>query len=104
MGRRITEVHKLINSVEIRKNCQGNGRNLLLYVFVRRVIKLTAVIIEEYHCYQLHTKVCLNIFLSRLTKLLGIISVDFSVINQLLIRQTDLWWGLLLSLSQQYMP
>jgi len=28
----------------IRKNCQSNGRKLLLYIFVKRVIKLTVVI------------------------------------------------------------
>jgi hypothetical protein len=39
----------------IRKNCQSIGRNLLLCLFIRRVIKQTIVIIEEYHCYQLHT-------------------------------------------------
>jgi hypothetical protein len=38
---------------EIRKNCQSSGRNLLLYLFIRRVIKLTVVITGEYHCYQL---------------------------------------------------
>jgi hypothetical protein len=27
-----------------------------MYQFRRRVIKLTAVIIMGYHCYQLHTK------------------------------------------------
>jgi hypothetical protein len=26
----------------IRKNCQGSGRNLLLYLCIRRVIKLTS--------------------------------------------------------------
>jgi hypothetical protein len=28
----------------------------LFYQFIRRVIKLTVVIIVGYHCYQLHTK------------------------------------------------
>jgi hypothetical protein len=46
----------LLTVFGIRKNCQNSGRNLLLYLFVRKVIKRTAVIIEEYHCYQLHTK------------------------------------------------
>jgi len=27
-----------------------------MYVFIKRVAKLTAVIIKGYHCYQLHTK------------------------------------------------
>jgi hypothetical protein len=34
---------------EIRKNYHSSGRNLLLYVFLKRAIKLTVVIIEEYH-------------------------------------------------------
>jgi hypothetical protein len=39
----------------IRNNCQSSGRYLLLYLYIRRVIKWTVVIIKEYHCYQLHT-------------------------------------------------
>jgi hypothetical protein len=36
----------------------GNGnKNHELYQFTRRVIKLTAVIIVGYHCYQLRTKI-----------------------------------------------
>jgi hypothetical protein len=46
----------LLILIGIRKNFQNSGRNLLLYLFIRRVIKRTVVIIEEYHCYQLHTK------------------------------------------------
>jgi hypothetical protein len=34
----------------------------LLYLFTKRVIKLTAVIIEACHCCQLHTKFCLTFF------------------------------------------
>jgi hypothetical protein len=29
-----------------------SGRNLLLYVLTKRAIKLTAIIIVGYHCYQ----------------------------------------------------
>jgi hypothetical protein len=50
------EVHKLINSIWIRKSCLISGRSLLFYQFTRRVIKLTVVIIVGYHCYQLHIK------------------------------------------------
>jgi hypothetical protein len=32
----------------------------LLYLFTKRAIKLTAVIIEAYHCYQLHTELYLT--------------------------------------------
>jgi hypothetical protein len=48
-------IHFLI-LFEIRKNCHTSGRNLLFYLFIKRVIKVTVVIIEGYHCYQLHTK------------------------------------------------
>jgi hypothetical protein len=41
---------------EVRKTCIISGRSLLFYQFTRRMIKLTVVIIEGYHCYQLHTK------------------------------------------------
>jgi hypothetical protein len=34
----------------IRKNCHRNGKTLLLYLFTKRVIKLSVVTIEEYHC------------------------------------------------------
>jgi hypothetical protein len=50
----------------IRKNCQSSESNLLLYLFVRRAIKLAVDIIEEHHCYQLHAKY-FNILLSMLT-------------------------------------
>jgi hypothetical protein len=41
---------------KIRKNCKWCGRNLLLYILTQRAMKHTVVIIKEYHCYQLHTK------------------------------------------------
>jgi hypothetical protein len=34
----------------------------LLYLFTKRVIKLTAIIIKAYHCWQLHTKLYLKFF------------------------------------------
>jgi hypothetical protein len=40
----------------IRKNCHSRGRNLLLSLFMKRVIKITVVFMVEYHCYQLDTK------------------------------------------------
>jgi hypothetical protein len=51
-----SEIHNSLTLFEIRKNCLISGRSLLLYRFTRRVIKLTAVIIVEYHGYQLLTK------------------------------------------------
>jgi hypothetical protein len=39
----------------IRKNWHSGGRNLLLCLFIKSVIKLTVMTIVGYHCYQLHT-------------------------------------------------
>jgi hypothetical protein len=39
-----------------------SGKSQLLYLFTNTVIKLTAVIIEAYHCCQLHTKFYLTFF------------------------------------------
>ena len=40
----------------IRRNCLRSGRNQLLYLSIRRVIKQTVVITGAYHFCQLHTK------------------------------------------------
>jgi len=40
----------------IRRNFHSRGRNLLLYQFISRAIRLTVIIIEESPSYQLHTK------------------------------------------------
>jgi hypothetical protein len=50
-----SEVHKLINSILIKKNCLNSGRSQLLYLFIRRVIKLIVVIIE------IHDFCCLEV-------------------------------------------
>jgi hypothetical protein len=39
-----------------------NGKSQLLYLFIKGVIKLTGLIIEAYHCCQLHTKFYLTFF------------------------------------------
>jgi hypothetical protein len=49
-----SQVHKFI-LFQIRKNCLSSGRSLFLYQFTGSVIKLTVVVIEACHCYQLHT-------------------------------------------------
>jgi hypothetical protein len=73
----------------IRKKCLISGRSLLLYLFTRRIIKLTVVIIVGYHCHQLHTKFYPISFsqgeVHAQMKLLGIISVGFDITDQLLI-------------------
>jgi hypothetical protein len=38
----------------IRRNYHNSGKNLLMYLHIKRMIKLTVVIIQGYH-YQLHT-------------------------------------------------
>jgi hypothetical protein len=68
-------IHILINSVWNKENCHSSGRNLLLYLFIKRVMKLTVVIIEGYNHYQLH-KIFSNILLSRLMLRVDKITVD----------------------------
>jgi hypothetical protein len=46
----------------IRRNCHSSGRNLLLYQFIKRVIRLIVIIIEESPSYQLPTKFYLTFF------------------------------------------
>jgi hypothetical protein len=40
----------------IRRNCYSNGKNVLLYQFIKWVIKWTVIIIKESPSYQLPTK------------------------------------------------
>jgi len=40
----------------IWKICHSSGRNLLLYLLKRKVIKVTILIIKGYWCYQVQTK------------------------------------------------
>jgi hypothetical protein len=47
-------------------NFHSNGRNLLFYLFITRVLKLTVVIVAGDLCYQLHT-VLSSILFPRLT-------------------------------------
>jgi hypothetical protein len=47
---------------QIRRNCRSSGRSLLLYQFIKRVISLTVIIIEESPSYQLPTKFYLTFF------------------------------------------
>jgi hypothetical protein len=56
-GRTIgSEIHKLTNSIWNKEELPGSGRSQSLFLFVRRVIKQIAVIIEAYHFFQPHTK------------------------------------------------
>jgi hypothetical protein len=51
----------------IRRNCHSSGRNLLLYQFIKRAIRLIVIIVEESPSYQLPTKFYLTFLLARLT-------------------------------------
>jgi hypothetical protein len=56
-GRTIcSEIHKLINSIWNKRNCLSSQRSQSLYLFIRRVMKQIAVIIEAYHFCQPHTE------------------------------------------------
>jgi hypothetical protein len=40
-------------------------KGTVLYLYIKRTVKLNAVIIEGYHCYQLHKR-CIQYFFSNL--------------------------------------
>jgi hypothetical protein len=46
-----SEIHTLFVVYGIRRNCHSSGRNLLLYQFIKRVIRLVVIIIEESPSY-----------------------------------------------------
>jgi hypothetical protein len=52
---------------EIRRNCHSGGRNLLLYQFIKRLIRPILIIIEESPSYRLPKKSLSNILLAKLT-------------------------------------
>jgi hypothetical protein len=51
-----SQIHEFFVLYGIRRNCHSSGRNLLLYLFIKRVIRLTVMIIEESPSYQRPTK------------------------------------------------
>jgi hypothetical protein len=55
-----SEIHKLIMLIWNKEEVPHQWKESLLYLFTKRVTKLTAVIIEAYHCCQFHTKFCLT--------------------------------------------
>jgi hypothetical protein len=57
-----SEIHKLV--LYGMRNCNSSGRNLLLYQFIKRVIKLTVIIIMESPSYQLPTEFYATFFWS----------------------------------------
>jgi hypothetical protein len=76
-----------INSIlfGIRKKLITCGRSLLLHKFTRRSIEMNVIIIVGCHCYQLHTKFYLISFPQNMDDIIGIISIGFDLIDQLLI-------------------
>jgi hypothetical protein len=70
---------------ELLWNCLTSGKSQL-NLFTKRVIKLTVVNIDAYHCSQLHTKFYPTFLslgqLHMQMKLLGIITVDFDITDQ----------------------
>jgi hypothetical protein len=90
-----SDIHKHICSIYgIRRNHHSSGRNLLLYQFIKRMIRLIVIIIEESPSYQLPTKFYPKFFwtgqLHMSMKLLGIISVGSAIIDLLPMRFTTL--------------
>jgi len=51
-----SEIHKLIILLGIRRICLRSERSSSLYLFIRRVIKHTVVVVKAYHFCQLHTE------------------------------------------------
>jgi hypothetical protein len=49
-------IHKLINSVWNKELPEQSKESIIVSIHIKRVIKLTVIIIVGYHCYQLHTK------------------------------------------------
>ena len=46
-----------------RKNCYKNGKNPLLFQFLKKVIKWSIIIIEEFYSFLLHVKFSQTYFL-----------------------------------------
>jgi hypothetical protein len=85
----LSDIHKLVNSISNKEELPQQWKESVIVPIYRRLIILSTVIILGYHCFQLHNNILSSIVLPRLspyTKLLGIISVGFSLRDQLPIR------------------
>jgi hypothetical protein len=49
----LSAIHKLVDSTWNTEEFLISGKSLLLYLFTKRAIKSTVIIIVEYHSYQL---------------------------------------------------
>jgi hypothetical protein len=52
----VSVIHKLINSIWNKEELPDQWKESIIAPVHKKVIKLTVIIIVEYHCYQLHTK------------------------------------------------
>jgi hypothetical protein len=57
-----SEIHKLIMLIWNKEELPHQWKESKVVPIHKRVIKLTAVITEAYHCSQLDTKLCLTLF------------------------------------------
>jgi hypothetical protein len=55
------EFHKLIKLIWNKEELPHQWKESVVVPFTKRVIKLTVVIIEAYHCCQLHSKFYLTL-------------------------------------------
>jgi hypothetical protein len=61
------EIHKLIKLIWNKEELPHQWKESIVAPIQKRATKLTVVIIEAYHCCQLHTKCLSNILLPKLT-------------------------------------
>jgi hypothetical protein len=79
-----SKIHKL-KLVWYKETCLTSGNSQSWYLFTKRAIKQTVIIIEVYHSCQLHTKCYPVFFLGQLhtqIKIWGVTNVDFVAIDQ----------------------
>jgi hypothetical protein len=89
---------------EIRRDCQRNGRDLLLYLFIKTAIKL---IKEEYHIYQIQNFIkpsCLKFNSICRRKYRGSSVWNLTLTDHLLIRDFVFvrWWRITASVMGNY--
>jgi hypothetical protein len=70
----------------IRKNCLISGRSLLLCQFIKRVTKLTVIIITLTTSYKILSGILLSRLSPYIDELLRIKRVGFNITHQLLIK------------------
>jgi hypothetical protein len=68
------------------KNCHVSPENLLLCMFINSAMEMASVIIEEYHCYQLHIKLYPMFFCPHVDGSDGDYKRESDVTDQVLIR------------------